>query len=144
MICKFCNDRGCLACDGERKKKERMEREYQASRKARLASQTPEEILSSLPAARLGVQIAAGITFSTISAEEVEILARETISKDLEDGGHEFPEPTAIFTCDGSPEQMEEMIKLFHLDRFSQASKTDGGMAAIADEAKKVMERRLS
>jgi len=144
MICKFCNDQGCLACDGEKKKAARMEREYQANRKARLASQTPEEILNALPTARLGVQIAARLTHTSISAEKAEILARESISKDLEDGGHEFPEPTAIFTCDGSPEQMEEMIKLFSLDRFSQASKTDGGMAAIADEAKKVMERRLS
>ena len=144
MICKFCNDRGCLACDSERRKNEKMEREYQANRKAKLASQTPQEIIDTLPTARLGVQIAARITNTAISAEKAEILARESISKDLEDGGHEFPEPTAIFTCDGSPEQMEEMIKLFHLDRFSQASKTDGGMAAIADEAKKVMERRLA
>jgi len=114
LRCRFCFGTGCLACDGERRKDQKREAEIQAKRIENLKSQTPEEILSSLPQAKTGVLIAARFSGESLTDEEVDQRAREIILKNLADGGHEFPSSPILTRKLGiSPVPLDRLLRDF-------------------------------
>lgn len=141
--CKWCYGQGCLVCQSERKKAEAFEAKYEAERKARLAQKSPQDILAALPGASVAVEIAAGIKGVQLDKDEIECMARSQVLKNLEDGGHEYPMPEPIFTCDRSDTQFSEMAQVFHIDKLKEALAPGGiGMQGIVLEAQEVMQRR--
>lgn len=141
--CQYCRGIGCVFCKSERQKAERARQEAEQRRTERLKSMMPEEIFAELPTIRQAIQIAAQIKGITLTLEELEEQARSEVLQNLDRGGHQYPMPEPIFTCDNSEIQLAELREVFHFDQLTAAS-TDSRFAAIEQHAKAVMERRHS
>lgn len=130
-------------CPSERKKCELSQVEQSTTRRAKLAQKTPEAILAELPAIQEAIKIAAQSTSTAMSEAEIETTARRQVLQNLEDGGHDFPMPQLVFTCDGSEEQLAEMVEIFHIDQIKAAlAPGGGGMESLLARAKDIMANR--
>lgn len=141
--CRFCNGHGCGACPGERSKAEASRQKSEEEKKTRYAAMSPDQIIGELDSTRDGIRIGSAMLGLNLSAQEIEQQAREQVSKNLELGGHEWPMPQPVFTCDGSDEQMEQMKQLFHIDVLNAALAPGGeGMEGIMQRAQVAMQER--
>jgi hypothetical protein len=130
-------------CPSERKKCEMSQVEQATTRRAKLAQKTPEAILAELPAIQEAIRIAAQSTSTPMSEAEIETTARRQVLQNLEDGGHDFPMPQPVFTCDGSEDQLAEMVEIFHIDQIKAAlAPGGGGMEGLQAKAKDIMAKR--
>lgn len=141
--CKWCGGQGCVLCPGERRKRQAAELKQEADRTIQLQGMSAEEIFGELEIIKTSIGLANGFTGIRMSKEEVEEAARTKVLENLARGGHEYPKPQPVFTCDESDEQMAEMVQVFHSDRLQEAvAPGGGGIEGILVKASEVMAKR--